>query len=238
MLETDYKIKYTVYCVTNKVNGKKYIGKHQTKDLNDSYMGSGKLLRRAQKKYGLENFSREILFVFETEVEMNLKEKELVTEDFCLREDSYNLCVGGQGGFSYINRNGLCDFRSASKKGVEKRRILIETDEAYQQKVSVAISKGIRKKLENSDWREANRIRNIKKLFKARETAHSKTSNDKRSAAMKGRFIGEKNSNAKTIIDENGIVYNTMKSFMSEKRIDKSTMYKGIESGLYSIRKK
>ena len=100
-------MKYTIYKITNKINNKVYIGKHQTDDLNDGYMGSGKILRRARSKHGLENFVKEILYVFDTEEEMNAKEKELVTEEFCLREDTYNLCVGGQGGFSYLNRNGL-----------------------------------------------------------------------------------------------------------------------------------
>lgn len=100
-------MKYTIYKITNKVNGKIYVGKHQTKDPNDNYMGSGKLLRRAQTKYGIENFTKEILYVFDTEEHMNAKERELVTEEFCLREDTYNICVGGQGGFSYINANGL-----------------------------------------------------------------------------------------------------------------------------------
>ena len=95
---------FTVYKITNKINGKIYIGKHQTNDINDSYMGSGKLIRRAQKKYGIENFSKEILFDFDSEELMNAKEAELVTEEFCLREDNYNLCSGGHGGFSYINR--------------------------------------------------------------------------------------------------------------------------------------
>lgn len=94
---------YTIYRVTNLVNGKIYIGKHQTKNLDDDYMGSGKRLGYAKKKHGLENFKKEILFVFETEQEMNDKEKELVTEEFCLREDTYNLCVGGKGGWSYAN---------------------------------------------------------------------------------------------------------------------------------------
>lgn len=91
---------YTIYKITNKINDKFYIGKHQTKNLNDGYMGSGKLLKRALEKYGIENFSKEILFIFDTEEEMNAKEKELIV----ISENSYNLCEGGQGGFSYINR--------------------------------------------------------------------------------------------------------------------------------------
>ena len=82
---------YTVYKITNNLNGKYYIGKHQTKDLNDGYMGSGKFLKRAIKKCGLDNFSKEILHVFPTEQEMNDKEKELVT----LNEMCYNRCEGG-----------------------------------------------------------------------------------------------------------------------------------------------
>ena len=69
---------FTVYKITNNINGKFYIGKHQTTDLNDGYMGSGKLLLQDISKYGKENFTKEILFIFETEEEMNTKEKELV----------------------------------------------------------------------------------------------------------------------------------------------------------------
>lgn len=98
---------YTIYKTTNLINGKFYIGKHQTKNLDDGYMGSGKRLKRSIAKYGLENFKKEILYIFETEDEMNAKEKELVTEEFCQRENTYNLCEGGKGGFGYINKNGL-----------------------------------------------------------------------------------------------------------------------------------
>ena len=70
-------------------------------------MGSGRLIMRAIKKHGKENFKKEILYSYTTESEMNQKERELVTEEFCLRKDTYNLCVGGQGGFSYVNRLNL-----------------------------------------------------------------------------------------------------------------------------------
>jgi hypothetical protein len=103
---------FIVYKTTNNVNGKIYIGKHICNDLNDGYIGSGKLLRRAIQKYGRDCFTREILFSLSTEAEMNDKEAELVTEDFCNREDTYNVCPGGNGGFGYINSNGLNSNRS------------------------------------------------------------------------------------------------------------------------------
>lgn len=98
---------YTIYQVTHRESGKCYIGKHQTNDLNDGYMGSGQLIRAAIKKYGPEAFDKEVLCVFETEEEMNAKEAELVTEEFCGREDTYNLCPGGNGGWGYVNRKDL-----------------------------------------------------------------------------------------------------------------------------------
>jgi hypothetical protein len=94
---------HTIYKTTNLVNKKIYIGKHTTSSLDDDYLGSGKLLHRAIKKYGVENFHKEILHVFDNENEMNAREKEIVTAEFVLQESNYNLCVGGNGGFGYIN---------------------------------------------------------------------------------------------------------------------------------------
>ena len=106
---------YIIYKTTNTINNKFYIGKHQTTNLDDGYLGSGKLLKRAIEKYGKDNFIREILHVFDNEQDMNNKEKELVV----VSEDTYNLCEGGQGGFGYINRNGLADFSKGGKRCTE-----------------------------------------------------------------------------------------------------------------------
>jgi hypothetical protein len=95
----------TVYRTVNLVNGHEYTGKHETDDLDDGYLGSGKLIRRAIEKHGRENLRKEILHDFETSVEMNAAEAGIVTEAYCARKDTYNLCPGGDGGWGYINGN-------------------------------------------------------------------------------------------------------------------------------------
>jgi hypothetical protein len=96
---------YTIYKTTNMITGKKYIGKHVTEDIYDDYMGSGIILINAIKKYGKENFTKEILFVFDNEVQMNEKEKELITEDVVNDDDYYNIAYGGQGGNIVFHKN-------------------------------------------------------------------------------------------------------------------------------------
>ena len=110
---------YTVYKITNNKSNKIYIGMHETYDLDDGYMGSGRYIKSAIRKYGKENFTKEILFIFETEEEMNTKEKELVV----INEKSYNLCDGGNGGFSYINRSGMPKFKGRKHTNEAKKRM-------------------------------------------------------------------------------------------------------------------
>lgn len=52
---------YLVYKTTNLLNGKFYIGSHQTKFIDDNYYGSGRILKLALKKYGKENFKRDVI---------------------------------------------------------------------------------------------------------------------------------------------------------------------------------
>jgi len=107
---------YTVYQTTNLVNGKIYIGAHKTADLKDIYMGSGKILLHAIAKHGIDNFKKEILFEFDNPADMYSKEKELVNRDFIKSNSNYNINVGGNGGFDYINATKSTAARSAHGK--------------------------------------------------------------------------------------------------------------------------
>ncbi len=96
---------YYIYQITNLVDGKIYVGAHQTNELNDSYMGSGLRIRRAIEKYGKENFKKDILEYFDSIEDMFQKEAEIVNSNFLLREDVYNLGLGGQGGSLFKGRH-------------------------------------------------------------------------------------------------------------------------------------
>ena len=87
-----------IYIITNIVNGKIYIGKHSTNNLDDGYMGSGKKLRLAKNKYGIENFTKEYLAFCDTEEKLNYLEKFYIKKYNTQNpEIGYNLTDGGDG---------------------------------------------------------------------------------------------------------------------------------------------
>jgi len=86
-----------VYKTTNLINYKIYIGVHKSKRKN--YLGSGKILKLAIKKYGRDNFKSEIIEHCESEEEMFSREKYWIKEyDSQNRLIGYNITDGGLGG--------------------------------------------------------------------------------------------------------------------------------------------
>lgn len=84
------------YKITNNINNHFYYGIHSTDNLNDGYMGSGSRLHAAYKKYGIENFSKDILKYFDTREECAQYEAEAVTEQLVLDNNCYNISCGGE----------------------------------------------------------------------------------------------------------------------------------------------
>lgn len=97
------KCKYHyVYKITNNINNKFYYGVHNTNNLNDNYMGSGIKLNEAFKKYGKENFTKEIIKFFDTSKEAFEYEKVIVTDELIKDSSCYNIQPGGE----YVQKEG------------------------------------------------------------------------------------------------------------------------------------
>lgn len=88
-----------IYLTTNLVNGKKYIGKKKFVGNWRTYLGSGVLISRAIKKYGRENFHRDIIHIAFSEQELNALEKQCIANhNACEDRNYYNVATGGDGG--------------------------------------------------------------------------------------------------------------------------------------------
>lgn len=90
---------YYLYKITNLINSKEYIGVHSSKSLEDSYYGSGRLIKLAIKKYGKENFRKEILMLADTYQEVLELERIAVDNTYIKNRLTYNLREGGNGGW-------------------------------------------------------------------------------------------------------------------------------------------
>ena len=174
---------YTVYKTTNQVNGKFYIGAHKTVDLDDDYIGSGTLLKRAIEKHGIENFKKEILFVFDNPEGMFSKEAEIVTEDFLAEENTYNLKVGGFGGFDFLNSKRYNNPTHSSEHLYKMASKRIE-------KYPLGTMHG--KNLNNLAKEKISRAKKGNKYWLGK--THTQTAKDKISAANSIAQQGQKNS--------------------------------------------
>lgn len=167
-----------IYKITNLINDKIYIGKDTTSDKN--YYGSGVLIKRAIKKYGIENFKKEILEECVSNNELCLKEKYWI--DFFNSNNlkiGYNISKGGDGGDTLSNNPNIEIIKSRIsnvRKG-KKYEDLFSPDKIkqYKEKLSKQMSKRLKgKTLE--DLYGIERAKEIKeKQSKTRKEMASKT---------------------------------------------------------------
>ena len=86
-----------IYITTNLINGKRYVGQRKFSDGWTTYLGSGKRLKQAIKKYGRKNFVRAIVDIGYSREELNAKEISIIK--FLNAVDSrdfYNISEGGE----------------------------------------------------------------------------------------------------------------------------------------------
>lgn len=95
-----------IYLTTNLINGKVYVGKHKSATYDEHYYGSGKIIQNAIKKYGIKNFSNEMLYEADTLEDLNTKEKYYIKKYRELYGNNcYNIADGGDGGDTFSGKS-------------------------------------------------------------------------------------------------------------------------------------
>lgn len=164
---------YTVYQTTNLINGMIYIGVHKTNDPYDDYFGSGKLILNAIEEYGIDNFQKDILCYCNSKDEMYLTESEIVDEDFILREDTYNIRLGGDGGWDHIDYKTLWSDPEFREKHSEALKKSLKDPKRKENLIKALRDPNYRKNMAKT-WRDfdirKNRITGMKKSWQNPET--------------------------------------------------------------------
>jgi hypothetical protein len=128
-----------VYKTKNKLNGKYYYGMHSTHNLNDGYLGSGKQLRYAIRKYGKVNFELEIIEFFDSRELLIEGEKKIITDEIVKDKDSYNISYGGLGGVQ--NEEHRRKMREGASKYLKEKWVDLE----YREKISEVLRNNMKR---------------------------------------------------------------------------------------------
>jgi len=160
-----------IYCTTNHINGRRYIGQHKNNaETNDRYLGSGKYIKQAFKKYGKKNFSKEILCWANTKEELDRLELEAIIQYDAVNDPSfYNVA---EGAYSHLQTD-------ETKEKISKTLTGLKRSEETKQKMSECkkrenLSDETREKLsiaaKNRVYSEEEIKRNKSNLEKYRES--------------------------------------------------------------------
>lgn len=164
-----------IYKTTCLVTGKFYVGMHSTDDLDDGYIGSGKILRYSIKKHGAHNHRREIIEICPSREALKLREKEIVNEQLLADPLNINLKYGGEGGFDHIPRDVV--LRNLSKRN--DGWAAYNKSDAARRKSSERMRNGLASK--------------IKPYATFSDKRHTQESISKIAASMSGKVSGENN---------------------------------------------
>ena len=186
-----------IYRITNKINGKTYVGQHKYKKLNDRYMGSGVLLKEAKKKYGIENFEKEILEFDIPNVGLaNDFEQMYILFERAKGKAEYNIAPGGLGHIGHHSEE--------TKKKMSKTRTGRKYSEEHRRHISESlkgrvVSEETRKKISGKNkgqpaWNKGKKMseEQKRKLSEAHKGQYpSEETRRKRSKALKGHLVSE-----------------------------------------------
>jgi hypothetical protein len=174
-----YQVHHILYKTTCLRSGKYYVGMHSTNDLDDNYLGSGKMLQRSIDKHGRDQHVRTVLATANTREDLISLEKLFVTEALVKDEMSLNLALGGQGGRVKLEYSAEDRARLAA----------MQTERWADPEFRKKTASGIARAWTNPEYRELRTAQSFAMWTPERKAQHSAaTKNLKRTAESKARI--------------------------------------------------
>jgi len=133
---------------------------HSTSNLEDGYLGSGKILWYSIQKHGRDKHSIDILEYLPDRSSLKLREKEIVNSNLIKEKLCMNLKEGGDGGFHSSVQSEL-GTRSNLKRWQDPEYIKLMSEKATERNIELH-EKGI---LRAPDWTGRSHREETKKLI-------------------------------------------------------------------------
>ena len=188
-----WKSKKVIYCYTNKINGKKYIGqingeKATLYKRHKNHMCSDLIIDKALMKYGIDNFSLEIIHFGETLDELNYFESFYIKYYNTLSVDNlgYNISDGGSNGNNFAGKTEK-EMKEIGEKIRLKNKNYVPTEETKEK-----ISKTMKERYSENHWMKGKKLSDETKRKlseKSKGRVQSEESKQKISNANKGRKL-------------------------------------------------
>lgn len=194
-----------IYITTNMNNGIKYIGMKRLEDNHENYLGSGIALKKAIKKYGVENFFKEIVAFATTEEELiNLEIEFIKNHDACNSRDYYNIHSGGKGGdtkagYTQEQKRAFGKKVSNSLKNSEKFKAHVKSEEYREKQRLATLSRENHMKLEKYRKMFSERFKGEKnpmygvRRYGELNPMYGKTHSEERKKKQSERMTGKNN---------------------------------------------
>lgn len=225
-----------IYETINLINGKKYIGKHKSKEFDKNYYGSGTSLKKALEKYGKENFSIKIIEEISDDKDykyLSERERSWIEAANAVKSDKYyNNSYGGENeGWSGVNEalniNGRpwCkteDFRNKMRQkqigkepGIKGKH---HTKEAIEKNRQAHLGTVSAFKGKHHSEETKKKISDKCKGYKHTDEAKRKMSEFRKtySSHMKGKHHSEESKNKISLANRGHIGYNKGKRWFND----------------------
>jgi len=192
-----YYYTYKITLLKGSLAGHYYFGRHTTDNLNDKYAGSGKILCDYYKHYGLiENvtYTKEILNFYNNGTELNIAEKDIISDKY--KSDPFCINCRKGGTFGYISEEHYKRLSERMKKNnpMKNPEIVKKVSEKLKgRKPSQKSEEG--KRILSERMKKNNPMKNpeiVKKVIEARKGKKlSEEHKQKISVALKGKQFSE-----------------------------------------------